>query len=122
MTNKKEIEEYADDILKSVARISGISLGEITEHMSRSKVILENILAEAKKTNGRIAKLEEESDILSRENAVIKNEVSIIKDGRDASRKISDKWMDRIWNTVFIGGLTVIFWVLIATGIIKPPL
>lgn len=37
-------------------------------------------------------------------------------------RKEKNKWMDRIVNTLFTAGLIVVLWILIATGIVSPPL
>jgi len=59
-----KIEEYADDILKSVARLSGIKLSEISNHIEVSREKLTKIEAHLEKLNSQVTKNKDAITIL----------------------------------------------------------
>jgi len=122
MKERDQIEKYADDILKTVARMAGVNLIEISKHITESKIILANVLVEARKTNGRIGELEKKVIELEKEDIKMQDTVNSIKTSNDSYHKSSGIWKDRIWNAVFTGSIVLVFWILIATNILQPPM
>ena len=71
--------------------------------------------------NGRIEKLEGRVGTLEKEDVrshgIQENATKLIQQEVDGKKV----WTDRLWNALFIAGLTLIGWMLLATGILRPP-